>query len=206
MRFVFLHFSYNFDSFVCFVEGCSCDLMLRGVSLIPFNLLFYIFEKTGYYVNMFSEHHFFCSLQDINEEWISDKTRFCYDGLKRQRLNDPMIRGPDGRFKAVTWRDALAVVAEVLHQVKPEEITGVAGKLSDAESMMALKDFVNRMGSDKVLCEGNGPNPPADMRSNYLMNTSIAGLEKADVFLLVGTQVKFSSVLSAIFLIATCIL
>uniref|UniRef100_A0A1E5WIU5 NADH dehydrogenase [ubiquinone] iron-sulfur protein 1, mitochondrial n=1 Tax=Dichanthelium oligosanthes TaxID=888268 RepID=A0A1E5WIU5_9POAL len=126
--------------------------------------------------------------EDINEEWISDKTRFCYDGLKRQRLNDPMIRGPDGRFKAVTWRDALAVVAEVLHQVKPEEITGVAGKLSDAESMMALKDFVNRMGSDKVLCEGNGPNPPADLRSNYLMNTGIAGLEKADVFLLVGTQ------------------
>jgi hypothetical protein len=109
-----------------------------------------------------------------------------------------MIRGPDGRFKAVTWRDALAVVAEVLHQVKPEEITGVAGKLSDAESMMALKDFVNRMGSDKVLCEGNGPNPPADLRSNYLMNTSIAGLEKADLFLLVGTQVKFSSVPSAI--------
>lgn len=102
-----------------------------------------------------------------------------------------MIRGPDGRFKAVTWRDAIAVVAEVLNQVKPEEITGVAGKLSDAESMMALKDFVNKMGSDKVLCEGNGPNPPADIRSNYLMNTSIAGLEKADVFLLVGTQVKF---------------
>ncbi|KAL5217686.1 hypothetical protein ABZP36_018370 [Zizania latifolia] len=126
--------------------------------------------------------------EDINEEWISDKTRFCYDGLKRQRLNDPMIRGPDGRFKAVTWRDALAVVAEVLHQVKREEIAGVAGKLSDAESMMALKDFVNKMGSDKVFCEGNGPNPPADLRSNYLMNTSIAGLEKADVFLLVGTQ------------------
>ncbi|XP_039144727.1 NADH dehydrogenase [ubiquinone] iron-sulfur protein 1, mitochondrial [Dioscorea cayenensis subsp. rotundata] len=126
--------------------------------------------------------------EDINEEWISDKTRFCYDGLKRQRLNDPMIRGPDGRFKSVSWRDALAVVAEVIHQVKPDEIVGVAGKLSDAESMMALKDFVNRMGSNSVLCEGNGPNPQADLRSSYLMNTSIAGLEKADVFLLVGTQ------------------
>jgi NADH dehydrogenase (ubiquinone) Fe-S protein 1 len=146
---------------------------------------------------MFGDH-FSCSLQDINEEWISDKTQFCYDGLKRQRLNDPMIRGPDGRFKAVTWRDTLAVVAEVLQQVKPEEITGVAGKLSDAESMMALKDFFNRMGSDKVLCEGNGPNPPADLRSNYLMNTSIAGLEKADVFLLVGTEVEFYSFLRLI--------
>lgn len=128
-------------------------------------------------------------LQDINEEWISDKTRFCYDGLKRQRLNDPMIRGADGRFKAVTWRDALSMVAEVIHKVPPGEISGVAGKLSDAESMMALKDFLNRMGSNNVWCEGNGVHSNADLRSGYIMNTSIAGLEKADVFLLIGTQV-----------------
>ncbi|KAG6387616.1 hypothetical protein SASPL_152808 [Salvia splendens] len=126
--------------------------------------------------------------EDINEEWISDKTRFFYDGLKRQRLNDPMIRGADGRFKAVSWHDALAVVAEAIHKVEPEEIVGVAGKLSDAESMMALKDFLNKMGSDKIWCEGNGPSPNADLRSGYIMNTSISGLEKADAFLLVGTQ------------------
>ena len=126
--------------------------------------------------------------EDINEEWISDKTRFFYDGLKRQRLNDPMIRGADGRFKAVSWRDALAVVAEVIHQVKPEGIVGVAGKLSDAESMIALKDFLNRMGSNNVWCEGNSMNPNADLRSGYLLNSGISGLEKADVFLLVGTQ------------------
>ncbi|XP_050229620.1 NADH dehydrogenase [ubiquinone] iron-sulfur protein 1, mitochondrial [Mercurialis annua] len=126
--------------------------------------------------------------EDINEEWISDKTRFCYDGLKRQRLNDPMIRGADGRFKVVSWRDAFAIVAEVMHQVKPEEIVGIAGKLSDAESMMALKDFLNRMGSNNVRCEGNGPSPNADLRSGYIMNSSISALEKADVFLLVGTQ------------------
>ncbi|RVW87759.1 NADH dehydrogenase [ubiquinone] iron-sulfur protein 1, mitochondrial [Vitis vinifera] len=128
-------------------------------------------------------------IMDINEEWISDKTRFCYDGLKRQRLNDPMIRGADGRFKPVSWRDALAVVAEVAHQVKPKEIVGIAGQLSDAESMMALKDFLNKMGSNNVLCEGNGSHPCADLRSGYLLNSNIAGLEKADVFLLVGTQI-----------------
>ncbi|KAI3699224.1 hypothetical protein L2E82_43363 [Cichorium intybus] len=126
--------------------------------------------------------------EDINEEWISDKTRFCYDGLKRQRLSDPMIRGPDGQFKPVSWRDALAVVAEVIHQVKPEEIVGVAGKLSDAESMMSLKDFLNRIGSNNIWCEGNGNNIDADLRSGYLMNTTISGLEKADCFLLIGTQ------------------
>lgn len=132
-------------------------------------------------------------IQDVNEEWISDKTRFCYDGLKRQRLNDPMIRGSDGRFKAVSWRDALDVIAEVMHKVKPEEIVGVAGKLSDAESMMALKDFLNRMGSNNIWCEGNGGQPQADLRSGYLLNTGIADLEKADVFLLIGTQVYISS-------------
>uniref|UniRef100_A0A2P2JI87 NADH dehydrogenase n=1 Tax=Rhizophora mucronata TaxID=61149 RepID=A0A2P2JI87_RHIMU len=126
--------------------------------------------------------------EDINEEWISDKTRFFYDGLKRQRLNDPMIRGSDGRFKAVGWCDALAVVAEVIHQAKPEEIVGIAGRLSDAESMMALKDFLNKMGSNNVWCEGNGPSPNADLRYGYIMNTGISGLEKADAFLLVGTQ------------------
>ncbi|PIA63826.1 hypothetical protein AQUCO_00201273v1 [Aquilegia coerulea] len=126
--------------------------------------------------------------EDINEEWISDKTRFCYDGLKRQRLNDPMIRGPDGRFKSVSWRDALAIVAEVVHNVKPEEIVGVAGKLSDAESMMMLKDFLNKLGSNNVWCEGTAAQPCADLRSGFLMNSSIGGLEKADAFLLVGTQ------------------
>ncbi|XP_047310000.1 NADH dehydrogenase [ubiquinone] iron-sulfur protein 1, mitochondrial-like [Impatiens glandulifera] len=126
--------------------------------------------------------------EDINEEWISDKTRFCYDGLKRQRLNDPMIRGADGRFKAVSWRDAFSVVAEVINKVKGEEIVGIAGRLSDAESMMALKDFFNKMGSNNIWCEGNKMRPNADFRSGYIMNTGISGLEKADVFLLVGTE------------------
>ncbi|EPS69042.1 hypothetical protein M569_05719 [Genlisea aurea] len=126
--------------------------------------------------------------EDINEEWISDKTRFFYDGLKRQRLNDPMIRGPDGRFKTVSWRDALVAIADIIPQVKPQEIVGVAGKLSDAESMIALKDLLNRLGSNNVWCEGNGPNLNADIRSGYIMNTTISGLEKADAFLLVGTQ------------------
>ncbi|XP_068659883.1 NADH dehydrogenase [ubiquinone] iron-sulfur protein 1, mitochondrial-like [Aristolochia californica] len=126
--------------------------------------------------------------EDINEEWISDKTRFCYDGLKRQRLSDPMIRGSDGQFRAVSWRDALAVVAEAAHNTKPEEIVGIVGQLSDAESMMALKDFLNRMGSNNVWCEGNSANLQADLRSSFLLNTTISDLEKADLFLVIGSQ------------------
>ncbi|KAJ6370172.1 hypothetical protein OIU76_028446 [Salix suchowensis] len=93
-----------------------------------------------------------------------------------------MIRGTDGRFKVVSWHDAFAVVAEIAHQVKLEEIVGIA------ESMMALKDFLNKMGSNNVWCEGNGPSPNADLRSGYIMNCGINGLENADVFLLVGAQ------------------
>ncbi|TQD68863.1 hypothetical protein C1H46_045603 [Malus baccata] len=99
-----------------------------------------------------------------------------------------MIRGADGRFKPVSWRDVLAVVAEMAHQVKPEEIVGVAGQLFDAESMIALKDFLNKMGPNNVWCEANGSNRDADLRSGYILNSTIAGLEKADAFLLVGTQ------------------
>ena len=151
-----------------------------------------LFDDNIFFINILLDVELVTVLvQDINEEWISDKTRFCYDGLKRQRLSDPMIRDSDGRFKAVSWRDALAVVGDIIHQVKPDEIVGVAGQLSDAESMMVLKDFVNRMGSDNVWCEGTAAGVDADLRYSYLMNTSISGLENADLFLLIGTQVRF---------------
>lgn len=128
-------------------------------------------------------------VQEVNEEWIGDKARFSYDGLKRQRLSEPMIRRPDGQLQAVSWKDALEAVAEATYEVKPEEMAGVAGKLADAESMLALKDFLNRMGCEQLWAEGDGESVDADLRSRFLLNTGIAALEQADVCLLVGTQV-----------------
>ena len=128
-------------------------------------------------------------VQDVNEEWISDKARFCYDGLKCQRLNEPMIRGASGHLEAASWYNALRTIAAALSKTPPERMAGIAGKLSDAESMMALKDLLNRLGCDNLRCEGDGLQPNADIRSDYLMNTTISGLEKADVCLLIGTQV-----------------
>ena len=125
----------------------------------------------------------------MNEEWIADKARFSYDGLKRQRLSEPMIRGADGQLQTVSWKEALEAVAEAAYQVKPEEMAGIAGKLSDAESMMALKDFLNKMGCERIWCEGDGSSVDADLRSRFLLNTGIAPLEQADVCLLIGTQV-----------------
>ena len=76
--------------------------------------------------------------ESINEEWLSDKGRFSYDGLKRQRLNIPLVKTSEG-FQTVLWPDALKAVAEGLKGVKGNEMKAIAGKLADAEAMVALK-------------------------------------------------------------------
>ncbi|CAM6082619.1 unnamed protein product [Calypogeia fissa] len=131
--------------------------------------------------------------EEVNEEWISDKARFCYDGLKRQRLSEPMIRTATGQLQPVTWARALKAVAEAAIKAKPSEMMGIAGKLSDAESMIALKDFLNKLGCERLQVEGNGEDPVADLRSHYLANSTIAGLEQTDVALLIGTELRIEA-------------
>ena len=130
---------------------------------------------------------------DVNEEWISDKTRYAYDGLRFQRLTVPLVK-QDDRFVPVSWPDALAAVASGLEisGARGDEIQGVAGHFADTESMVALKDLINRLGSDNLALDQPGGNAPPvhgiDMRSNYLFNSLISGVEEADVILLVGTN------------------
>jgi NADH dehydrogenase (ubiquinone) Fe-S protein 1 len=130
---------------------------------------------------------------DVNEEWISDKTRYAYDGLRFQRLTTPLIKDGD-RFVPASWSDALDAIAHGLQSsgAKGDEIQAVAGHLADTESLVALKDLVNRLGSDNTaLDQPLGSAPPAhgiDARSNYLFNTTIPGVEHADAILLVGTN------------------
>lgn len=130
---------------------------------------------------------------DVNEEWISDKTRYAYDGLRFQRLTTPLVKQGD-RFVAASWEDALAAVAAGLARsgAKGDEIQAVAGHFADTESLVALKDLINRLGSDNTaLDQASGSAPPVagiDVRSNYLFNTTIPGVEQADAILLVGTN------------------
>ena len=130
---------------------------------------------------------------DVNDEWISDKTRHAYDGLRFQRLTTPLVKQGD-RFVAASWEDALAAVASGLARsgAKGDEIQAVAGHLADTESLVALKDLVNRLGSDNTTLDqaSSSASPVAgiDVRSNYLFNTTIPGVEQADVILLVGTN------------------
>ena len=128
---------------------------------------------------------------DVNEEWISDKTRFVWDGLARQRLDRPFIR-EGGALRPAGWDEALGVVAEKL-KGDPTQIAALAGDLCDAESMKALKDLMESLGVKHIDCRQDGSLIGATKgkkwaRAEYLFNSTIAGLEDADAILLVGTN------------------
>ncbi|KAL0089371.1 NADH dehydrogenase Fe-S protein subunit 1 NDUFS1 [Phycomyces blakesleeanus] len=128
---------------------------------------------------------------EINEEWISDKTRFFYDGLKVQRLTTPLVRDGD-RFVPTSWEAALSRVGDELNKTKGNGAKAIAGHLADAESMVALKDLFNRVGSDNFAIDApNGSKPlaiNADFRSNYTLNSTLVGAEEADLVLLIGSN------------------
>lgn len=132
--------------------------------------------------------------EDINEEWLSDKARFAYDGLKRQRLITPMMK-VNGKLEAVEWEDALMAAATALCDTKENQCAAIAGKLADAESLIAVKDLVNKLGSETLATEQSFPKDGAgiDLRSNYLLNNTIAGIEEADVVLLIGTNPRYEA-------------
>ncbi|CAG9460453.1 unnamed protein product [Pedinophyceae sp. YPF-701] len=129
----------------------------------------------------------------VNEEWISDKARFQYDGLRTQRLTTPFVKGPDGALEPATWADALAVAAGALRGVDPSAVRAIAGRVADTEAMVALKDLVNRLGSSATYTDSNGAGLSADLRCSYVMNSSIEGIDEADAVLLVGTNTRWEA-------------
>lgn len=133
--------------------------------------------------------------EEINEEWLGDKARFACDGLKRQRLITPMLRMPNGELEPVEWESALVQVAKRVSAAAPGKVAAVAGSLADAEAMVALKDLLNKLGSETVCTEQSFPlaGSGTDLRSNYLMNSSIQGVEQADLILLVGTNPRYEA-------------
>ena len=127
--------------------------------------------------------------EDINEEWISDKTRFALDGLKRNRLDRPYVRR-NGKLHEVEWREAFAVIAERAAQVPGSRIAAIAGDLADCESMLALKELMKALGSANFDCRQDGAYADPGVRASYIFNTGIAGIEQADRCLLIGTNPK----------------
>jgi NADH-quinone oxidoreductase subunit G len=125
--------------------------------------------------------------EDVNEEWLADKSRFAYDGLKRQRLDRPYVR-VDGKLRATTWDDAFAHIARRLEGVSGDRVAALAGDLCDVESMFALKSLMTGLGSPNLDCRQDGARFDAGSRAGWLFNTTIAGIEQADAILMIGTN------------------
>lgn len=127
----------------------------------------------------------------VNEEWISDKTRFVWDGLTRQRLDRPYIR-ENGKLRPAGWDEALAKVAEKLSG-DPAKIAALAGDLCEAESMKALKDLMDSLGVKNIDCRQDGAQIGGGAREEYLFNTTIEGIENADALLIVGSNPRLEA-------------
>jgi NADH-quinone oxidoreductase subunit G len=119
----------------------------------------------------------------VNEEWISDKTRFIWDGLRRQRLDVPYIR-ENGRLRKASWGEALAAAAAAM---KGKKVAGLVGDLAPVEAAFALKQLVEGMGG-KVECRTDGAKLPAGNRSAYVGTATIEDIDSAKMILLVGTN------------------
>ena len=125
--------------------------------------------------------------EGINEEWLSDKSRYVVDGLTRQRLDRPFVR-ENGRLRAASWDEALGAVATRLKAAKPGKIGVIAGDLQDAESMKAALDLFRALGSANTDCRQDGSPLGTGPREGWLFNSSLAGIETADAVLLVGVN------------------
>jgi NADH-quinone oxidoreductase subunit G len=124
---------------------------------------------------------------EVNEEWLGDKSRFSVDGLKRRRLDRPWIR-ENGKLRPASWEEAFAAIANKAKATAPAKMGALAGDLVDVESMLALKEFFAAMGSKNIDCRINGAAFDASKRAFYLFNTTIAGIEEADALLIIGSN------------------
>ena len=130
--------------------------------------------------------------EDVNEEWLADKSRYACDALSRQRLDRPYVR-TDGKLAEASWDEAFAAIADKMKGLDGSRIAAIAGDLCDAESMFALKSLMDSAGSPNMDCRQDGAKLPAGPRAAYLMNSSIAGLETADAVLLIGTNPRWEA-------------
>ncbi len=130
--------------------------------------------------------------EEVNEEWISDKSRFAVDGLLHRRLDRPYIRR-GGRLVEAEWHEALDLVADRLKGTPGERVAAIAGDLCDAESMFALKELLGGMGATSLDCRQDGAKIDASCRAGYLFNTSIAGIDQADACLLIGCDPRWEA-------------
>tara|TARA_B100000959_G_scaffold67668_1_gene71716 strand:- start:1192 stop:3231 length:2040 start_codon:yes stop_codon:yes gene_type:complete len=131
--------------------------------------------------------------EDINEEWISDKTRYACDGLLKQRIDVPYIR-QNGRLEKVSWDQALKFLIKKINIFQPNQMAGLVGDLADLEMIYSFKLFFEKcLGSSNLECRQDRTYINPSERMNYIFNSSINGIEKSDFILLVGTNPRLEA-------------
>ncbi|MER2534671.1 MAG: NADH-quinone oxidoreductase subunit NuoG [Rhizobiaceae bacterium] len=129
----------------------------------------------------------------VNEEWISDKTRFIWDGLRSQRLDRPYVRR-DGKLTPASWGEAFAAIKDAVSKTSGDRIGAIAGDLAAVEEMYALKLLMQALGSANVDCRQDGAAlDPALGRASYIFNPTIEGIEDADAVLIIGANPRFEA-------------
>ena len=124
----------------------------------------------------------------INEEWISDKTRYVVDGLKSQRLDRAYVRA-DGKLTTASWSQTFAAIAAKVKAAPPNRIGAIVGDLATVEEMFALKDLIGKLGSPNIDCRQDGSKlNPKFGRASYLFNSTIAGVDQADAIFVIGSN------------------
>lgn len=130
---------------------------------------------------------------DVNEEWLSDKGRHACDGLRRQRLDRPYLRNKKGKLEEVSWPEALDVFAKKL-KGDASKIGLISGDLNDVEGMKAALDLFNSLGIKNRDCRQDGSAlSNAAGRSSYIFNSTISGIEAADVILIIGSNPRLEA-------------
>ena len=134
--------------------------------------------------------------EDINEEWIDDRTRFACDGLGKGRVDRPYVRdAQSGKLREASWEEAFAVIKDKVSGLKGSEIAALTGDLVDVEAMTAMKDLMESLGSPNMDCRTDGSDFDTEHRSSYLFNSTLAGIDEADAILLVGCNPRYEATL-----------
>ena len=130
---------------------------------------------------------------DINEEWISDKTRYACDGLKNQRLDTPYFKDGD-EFKKISWKNAYEILVKKINKTSPEKIACFTGDLTNMETMYVAKEFFDKTIKSKNLeSRSDHVYVNSNIRSNYIFNSKINGIEESDIIILVGTNPRYEA-------------
>ena len=127
--------------------------------------------------------------EEINQEWLSDKGRFFYDGLSNQRIDEPFLK-KNGKLIPCDWNNALNIISKKIKKSKSENIAAVSGSLTDTETMYTAKEFFKSLNINNIDCRFNLSNIPFKNTSDWLFNSGIQNIDKLDKLLIIGCDPK----------------